>query len=210
MTSLTLTSVATSVTLVTATPLLLALAGLMTRRDRATATQWFAIGIALVGLTVLGGVDMGSREALLGDGLALLGAASMAAYLLLVRRHGGDLDVLAFAGVSCAVGAAVLLGGAWVAGIPMEVPTARAWLFIGLAALVPQIVGHGLLTWSLRHVSPTAVGLATVVEPIGATLLAWVWLGEAAGPWVLVGCAVTLAAVLVSVLGRAKAPGLGE
>lgn len=204
VTSLTLTSVAASVTLVTATPLLLALVASFTRRDRPSKRQWVAIGIAMLGLSILGGVDLDSPSALAGDALALLGAAAMAGYLLVVRRHGAHLDVLAFSGVSCAVGAALLLSAALAFGVAIEVPTTEAWIYIVLAALIPQILGHGMLTWALRHVSPTAVGLATVVEPVGATLLAWAWLGESVGLWVMVGCAITLTAVLVSYPRAAK------
>ncbi len=106
--------------------------------------------------------------------------------------------MLAFSGASCTVGAVLLLGTALAIGVPIAVPSTEAWVYIGLAALIPQIIGHGMLIWALRHVAPTAVGLATVVEPVGATFLAWVWLGESVGAWVVGGCAITLTAVLVS------------
>ncbi|MGE0791481.1 MAG: DMT family transporter [Sandaracinaceae bacterium] len=194
--SLELTSVASSVTLVTATPLLLAVIGLASRTDRPTGRHWLALGLATLGVTLIGWGDLStSRDALIGDGLALAGAAAMAAYLLIVRRLGEPLDVLAFGGVACAVGALALLVSGALAGVPLEV--ARGTLpYIALAALFPQLVGHSLLTWSLRHASPTEVGLATVGEPVGATILAWVILDETPAPIVLVGCAATLAAVV--------------
>ncbi len=69
-------------------------------------------------------------------------------------------------------------------------------------------MGHGLLTWSLRHTTPTVVALAILGEPVGSTLLAWAWLGEAAPAVVLVGCGVVLAA-LVLALSRPR-PGAGD
>ena len=78
--------------------------------------------------------------------------------------------------------------------------TRRAFYKNLLAALLPQLVGHTLLTWSVRHVRPTVVGMATVGEPVGAAILASVWPGieEAIAPQLAVGCAVTLAAVLLA------------
>jgi drug/metabolite transporter (DMT)-like permease len=197
--SLAMTSVASSVTLVTATPLLLAILSFATGRDRPSRWQWIAIALALVGLSLIGWADLSlSRDALLGDGLAFAGAAAMAFYLLIARSLGEDLDVLAFGGLATAFGALSLFAAAWIAGVPIAFASAESLLWIALAALLPQLVGHTLLTWSLRHATPTAVGIATVGEPVGATLLAWIWLGERVTPVIAAGCAITLAAVLLS------------
>ncbi|HJL15182.1 MAG TPA: DMT family transporter [Sandaracinaceae bacterium LLY-WYZ-13_1] len=199
VTSLSLTSVASSVTLVTATPLLLALLSFATGKDRPEGRHWLSIGLAVVGLTLIGWADLSfGAEALLGDALAFAGAAAMAFYLLVVRGLGEDLDVLAFGGVATLVGAAVLVLAALAAGVPLAFASLESAGWVALAALVPQLVGHNLLTWALRHATPTAVGIATVGEPVGATLLAWIWLGEPLDTLVGLGCAVTLIAVLLS------------
>lgn len=200
VTSLSMTSVAASVTLVTATPVLLAGAALVTGRDRPDRRHLWAIVLGLVGLVLIGGHDLGADgDALAGDALAIAGAASMAVFLLLVRRLGSDLDVWAFSGIACAVGAGILLACALVARVPIAVPSVEAFGWLAAAAIVPQLAGHGALTWALRHLRPTVVGMATVGEPVGATLLAWLWLGETVSAVVAIGCAVTIAAVLIAV-----------
>jgi len=206
VTSLGLTTVAASVTLVTATPLLLAVVALVTRRDEPDRRHWVAIGLALLGLGLIGGADFWSAAALAGDGLAFLGAAAMAAYLLLVRRQGKGLDVAAFTGIATAVGGACLLLAAVVAGVPIAFPSDEAFLFVVLSALVPQLVGHTLLTWALGHTRPTVVGLATVGEPVGSTLLGWLWLAEIPPAVTLLGCAVTVLAVGISITGGPGPP----
>lgn len=196
--SLDLTSVAASVTLVTATPLLLAVLGLATGRDRPEGRTWVALGLAAIGVTIIGGADLAtSPTALLGDGLAALGAAAMAAYLLVVRRLGA-LEVWSFMGVACAVGAAVLLGTSAALGLELRPASDEALLYLVLAAIIPQLVGHVLLTWSLRHTTPTVVGLSTLGEPVGSTALGWLWLSEAVTPWVGLGCLVVLAALALA------------
>ncbi len=199
VTSLTMTSIAASVTLATATPLLLAVIALVTGHDRPDRRHYFAIALALVGLGLIGGHDLAHGEALLGDGLALLGATAMTFYLLIARAHGSEIEVWSFSGVACGVGALALLAAAVVLGVPIAVPSTSAFGYLVLAALVPQIVGHGLLTWALRELRPMVIGLATVGEPVGATVLAFLIFGEVPAMQVVAGCAVTLAAVALAV-----------
>ncbi len=196
--SLNLTSVAASVTLVTATPIMLAVYGLFSRRDRPGKKLMFALILATLGVLCIGGHDLGhSSAAAAGDALALVGAIGMAGYMLLVRGL-GSIDTLAFMNIAVACSAIILLGLATLLGIFPLPQSPQAWGWLALAALIPQIVGHGILTWSLRHTTPTRVGLITVGEPVGAAALAWFWLGDTLSPEVLVGCAMTCAAVFMA------------
>ena len=206
--SLTLTSVASSVTLVTATPIILAVAAHVTGRDRAQRRTWIAIVVALSGMLFLGGTDLleSGSDALLGDGLALLGCAAMAAYMLIVRSLGDRIDPWAISVAACFVGALILWLTAIIMGVSLSVPSADAWLYLTLAALIPQLIGHGLITWSLRYLTPTLVGLATVAEPIGATVLAYFALQEALNPLAAVGCLVTLGAVIFALRSQPASP----
>lgn len=199
--SLQWTSVAASVTLVTATPLLLALIGSMRRRDRPTRREGIAIAITTVGVAIIGAADAStSTDALIGDALALVGAAGMALYLLVARELGEELDAVSFMGMSAGIGA-VVLALAWALLLPLApssgaLPSMNALLWIAMSALVPQLIGHTLLTRALHRATPTVVGLATCSEPVLSTLLAIPILGERPEPIVLLGCAVTLAGVL--------------
>jgi drug/metabolite transporter (DMT)-like permease len=199
--SLTLTSVAASVTLVTATPLALALIAWATHEDLPSRRQRGALALAVVGIGVIGWADLSlSAQALVGDALALLGALAMALYLWVVRRL-GEVDALAFMGAACGFGALALGAACLAAGVPLVVGS-DALVYLALAAAIPQLVGHTLLTWSVRHVTPTVAGLATLGEPVGAACLGYLWLGEAIAPLTALGCAVTLAALGVSLGSR--------
>jgi len=204
--SLERTSIAASVTLVASTPILLALLSLVTGKDRPSRSLWFAIGIAALGVTILGSAALGSDDgSLSGNGLALLGCAGMAAYLVLVRGLGPDLDPVAFSGVACAVGATLLLGSAAVLGIPLEVASSEALGWLVLAALIPQLVGHLVLTWALRYTTPTVVALSVTCEPVASTVLGIALLSQVPSPLAGLGCAVTLSAVVWAILaGRSK------
>jgi len=207
--SLELTSVAASVTIVTSTPLMLAGVAMITGRDKPTRRHWLAIALGLLGLCVLSvrGMHAASgTDELWGDALALLGAVAVVFYLLLVRRLGPNVPTMAFLGVPCAVGAILLLGAAAALDVPIEAASPRALMFIALAALVPQLIGHGALTYALGSLRPTVVGMATVGEPVVATLLAFLFLGEGLDALTALGCAITLGGVFVA-LSRGQASG---
>ena len=197
--SLNLTSVAASVTLVTTTPILLAVLSLFGRHDRPDRRLWMALATGVVGVSFIGGYDgLLAPGALVGDGLALLGAVAIAAYFLLSRRLGDEMDLWAYSGIATATGALTLGIAATVAGIPLSIPSMQVFGYLLLAALIPQLIGHSLLTWALRHATPTQVAMVVVGEPAGATLIAWVWLGDLVSVWVAAGCAITLAAVVIA------------
>ncbi len=197
--SIELTTVAASVTLVTATPILLVIYGWWSGRDRPTNALLTAITVSAIGMILIGGTDFGSGwRPLVGDALALAGAGAMAAYMVTVRRL-GHVDLGAFLTVAILVGSALLLTTATALGIPIRAASSEALFWLALAALIPQLIGHTLLTWCLRHSSPARVAMATVAEPAGATLIAWLWLGDTVSPMILLGCALTVGAVAISV-----------
>jgi drug/metabolite transporter (DMT)-like permease len=205
--SLDRTSVAASVTIVTATPLLLAVIAFARGRDRPTritalATVAAALGASLIGF---GDASSGGWGAVSGDLLALLGALAMAIYVLVVRDL-GPMPAIPFSGIAALSGAAILTLVVLVISPFTELtpPDERAFAFIALAALVPQIIGHGALTWALEHATPTEVGLATAIEPVIATALAWVVFAETPSAMVGVGATITLLSVAIGVVATGK------
>ena len=198
VTSLQYTSVAASVTLVTSTPLLLALWSLFSGKDRPSLGLIGPILLSFTGVMVISGADFRvSGVALWGDALALVGAVAMAAYMLWIRTL-KTFPVFAFSGIATGVGGVALLLGAWLRGVPLG-PSPEAWLFIGLAAAIPQLIGHTSITWSLRHTTPTVVGLATLIEPVVSALLAWLVFDETLPWYTASGCALTLLGVAAAI-----------
>src|SRR5699024_11543462 len=51
-------------------------------------------------------------------------------------------------------------------------------IFLALA-IVPTFLGHTLFNWALKWVSTSTISMATVFEPIGASILAYIILQEA-------------------------------
>ena len=83
-----------------------------------------------------------------------------------------------------------------------EIPSARAGFWILMAALVPQLIGHTTLTWTLKYLPPTGVAIAAVSEPVVSTLLGVVVLDEGVGRAAALGCGITIFGVALAATQR--------
>lgn len=211
--SLGLVPVALSVTAVTTTPLLLAVVGLVTGRDRPSPRTLVALAFGGGGLAVMAvaaGAGPAGGDTGWGVALAVTGAAAMGLYLLLARRATslggatGARSSLAFAGQAALIGGLLLLGAAAMAGVRLGFASVDELLVVAGAAAVPQLVGHTLLTWAVGRTDPTRVALATLGEPVLAGLLAWGVLGESLSGLAIVGGLMTLLAVGVALAEGAR------
>ena len=189
--SLRYTSVASSVVLVTLNPLLLALAGFIIWGERLTRRLGIGIALAITGSVCIAGHDFQSGSAhtdsaLFGDLLALCGAVMMSAYLLCGRFARPYMSLPRYAGLVYSCAAVLLWTVCLVTSSPILNYSGRTYLILLLLGLGPQLIGHTILNWALAYLSPTVVALAILAEPLGASLLAWLFLGESVS-W-LQGC----------------------
>ena len=68
----------------------------------------------------------------------------------------------------------------------------------------PGFVGHGLLNWTSRRVPVHFVSLVGLLEPLGATLLAWIVLRAGITPREALGEAILLVGAGLAMLQAAK------
>ncbi len=200
--SLRMTSVTASTALVATTPLwTLAIEALRGRRPR----RGVVVGAvcAFAGVLAITGFDASSsRQALVGDALALAGGVAAAVYTLLgssVRRTTSTATYTAVAYSVCAV---LLLPVSLVAGQPLVGYSARTWLELAALTLSAQLLGHSLLNRALRVAGATTVALAILLEVPGASLLAWAFWGQQPPVATVPGALLVLAGLAVVVRSR--------
>ncbi len=198
ITSLSLTSVASSVVFVHVDPVFVALVSNFALGERVTRRVAAGMGVAFAGAVIIAVGDMGlGGGSLLGDALSLVGAIALGTYILAGRRLRQSLDLTTYVTPVYAVSAIALTLGGVAVGAPMlgyDVPILAMFAAI---ALVPMIFGHTLYNWALRWISAPVVSVSLLGEPVGASILALLLLGEAPGPLTIVGGAVTLAGILL-------------
>jgi drug/metabolite transporter (DMT)-like permease len=199
--SLAYTSVASSAALVSTSPLWVGLASLLIFRERLGLAALAGIIATLVGTALIGLSDSaGSAQpnATLGNGLALLGAATMTGYLLIGRDLRRRLSVLAYIYVVYSTAAAILLGWSLLAGqAPLGLSPYAYLLLLGLA-LGPQLLGHTAFNYALSALSATFVAVAILGEPLGSALLALLIFGETFAPLQLAGFVLLLLGIFLA------------
>jgi drug/metabolite transporter (DMT)-like permease len=202
--SLSMTTVAASIALVTTTPIWTALAARIAG-VRLPATVWWGLVLAIVGAALIAGVDVTvSWRAVAGDGLALLGAIAAGGYVLAGARARERLATSAYTVVCYSVCAFVLAVAALVVGVPLAGFSARDWWLIAGITVVAQLLGHTLLNLVLSSVGPTVVSLAVLLEVPGSLLVALVLLQQAPPLLALPGMAAVVVGVALVV--RASRP----
>ena len=78
------------------------------------------------------------------------------------------------------------------------------YLWLLLIALVPQAIGHSIFNWALKYLSAAFVSIALIGEPIGAIILAMIFLNEYPTPIELTGGGLILLGILVAALNEKK------
>jgi drug/metabolite transporter (DMT)-like permease len=192
--SLEYTSVASSVVLVTTTPIWVALFSPVVLKEKPGRMTIIGLIVAILGGMVVsmaqecslvsGGISCAfineplHANALLGNILALVGAVCAALYLILGRilRKTVNLTVYIYCVFSCA--ALFLLFFVMISGQSFYPYPLAAYGFCLALAVFPQLIGHSSLNWALAYLPIGFVAIALLGEPVGSTILAAIFLKE--------------------------------
>jgi drug/metabolite transporter (DMT)-like permease len=207
--SLGMTSVASSVVLVSMGPVFVALGSWTLLRE--TPGRMTAVGVAMaaVGSVIIGWGDLGHGYAkLVGDLLAVLGGVMVAGYLVIGRRVRARRSLPVYIALVYGSAMVTLLFIALLAGKPLLGFSLPAYGWMAALGLVPQLIGHSTLNWALRHLSATFVAAITLTEPMGASILAYLVLGERITALTLLGGVLILAGIYVASRSEQAAGGL--
>jgi drug/metabolite transporter (DMT)-like permease len=220
ITSLEFISVSSSVILVTTTPLWVALLSPVVLKEKVSSRFYWGMAVAIiggiciaisspcrlssVGLRCSGSVFERGSQTLWGMALALFGAWMASGYMLIGRKMRLKMDNLSYTTAVYTVSAIVLilvviLRGEKVLGYSPQIYA----LFVALA-VIPQLLGHSVLNYSLEVLPATVVSMALLGEPIGSTILAVIFLNEIPSTLEIIGGIFILLGIVISVLPESK------
>jgi drug/metabolite transporter (DMT)-like permease len=205
--SLAWTSVAASATLVQTQPIFVAMGAVALLGERVDRRTVLGIVIALAGATMLSVTQQGDAlptggDAVLGNVLAIAGGVMGAAYLLAGRSLRQRLSTVPYVTIVYATCACVLLLVVIARGHPLFGYPAVEWGLFAAMAIGPGLAGHTVVNWALEHVESTVVSVTLLGEPVGATLLAVLLLGEVPTVQVVGGGLVVLLGIAVTSVSR--------
>jgi drug/metabolite transporter (DMT)-like permease len=213
--SLEYTTVASSVVLVSTSPLFVALVSPVLLKEPINPNLRYALALSLIGTLIIAVSDtcitadqfrcptvksLLEGEAIKGDILAIGGALSGAGYMLIGRKVRGQLSLLPYITLVYGIAAIVLiilvaLAGQQMIGFP---PIVYLWFL--LLAIFPQLVGHSSINWALRFLTAAFVSITLLGEPIGSSILALVIFQESPSWLMLVGAGLILSGIVIASL----------
>jgi drug/metabolite transporter (DMT)-like permease len=199
--SLKYTSVASSVVLVTTHPIFVGIGGWFFLKERIGLNLIFGIAFSVLGSGLISYGDMSlSKEALMGDGFALLGAISASGYLLVGRKMRKDRDLISYIFPVYSTAGLILILFALIFQEPFfgYSSSTYLYLYLFLLALIPQLMGHTTFNWALKYLPASMVAIARLGEPIGSTLLAYFILGEGLTILKVLGGVFIFAGILIA------------
>ena len=196
-------------------PVLVTLYARFVLRERVRPRMWGGLALALVGLSLIAQIWSGARLDLIGASAALGAATALAIYYLAGERLLRSRDAVSLTtwglGFASLVGAVLspwwtfpwrLLPGhatvtAFHASLQLPLWVLDTWLVL-LGTVLPFL----MVVACLRHLRAAQAGMVGMTEPVVASIVAFVVLGESLTPMQLLGGTVVLIAVVLAQTAR--------
>jgi drug/metabolite transporter (DMT)-like permease len=173
-----LTSVATGTALAALQPIFAALfvrilGGRITRR------VWIGMIVAFVGVLVITGVDFQiSKDAFIGDLVAIACAALAAIYTIIGSRVRETMSTATYTSIVYLTCVIFSISISVIAGVQLWGFPKVEWLYLIALIIGAQIMGHTILNFTLKSVSPVIASTVVFFEVPVSALLAFWWIGQ--------------------------------
>jgi len=176
VTSLNYTSIASSVILVTAHPILVGPVSHFFFKERLSIINSIGIIVSVAGVIILVLLNRQPEgeiiDPLKGNILAILGGVMAGLYILGGRKVRKTVSVASYAFIVYGISTVILLFLCIIFSSELiNISVTDFEIFI-VMAIVAGLLGHTLYNWSLKHVRASLASVALLGEPIGSTLWA--------------------------------------
>ncbi|KJD42221.1 DMT family transporter [Paenibacillus terrae] len=193
MESLVYTSVASSMVILSLQPLFVMMGSYFMFRERANILTILCLIAALFGSIIIAWGDIGvSKEALIGDGLSLLGTILVSAYMLAGQKVSHKIDANLYSVIVFFLGGSVMLIYNLLNNYSLIEYDSSDWMYFFLLAVIPTIFGQYIFNLLLKSMGATTVSVGIIGEPVLAIILAYLFLGEIISVFQFIGGMITL------------------
>jgi len=189
-------TVTTAIILVYTYPAIVTLLSRLFFKERLERWKLLALALTLAGVFLVAQGYAPERLILNLKGalLALTTAAGIAFYNLMGKRLLGGLNPWTLTLYGFLFGGLFLTGWRSWQGLPTDYPL-LAWALILVLAIFPSILAYGLYLKALKLLEASRAAITATLEPVLASLLAFIILGERIAPWQILGGLLVLAGV---------------
>ena len=186
------TSIAHNAVIFATLPFIAALLGWIFVKELPSREAILASLIGMVGVVVM--VGFSSDGALVGDILSFLGTASMAASIIIVRRH-PTVNIAAGAVIASFVSGVIVLPFADLSAV-----TPTHFLYLVLFGLLNASAGLTLFSLGSRRLPPIETALISLMDTPLSPFWVWLAFGEKIGPQTMIGGLIVLFAVVLHIV----------
>lgn len=183
-------------------PIWIFLAALIHLKEKLIWRQALGIAVAMVGIFIIvseGGLDLGS-EYLFGDLLIMICVIAWAYYTIigkpLVEKYGA-LRITAYAII---IGSLFYMPFGLYRAISFDysqVPLSSWWSII-YTAIGTSVFCYTLWYWVLKYMEASRIAVYHNLQPILATIIAFIWLGEPVGATFIIGSSIAILGVVIA------------
>jgi drug/metabolite transporter (DMT)-like permease len=195
-------------------PILVLLLARAIKIEALTTAKIAGMALAFTGAAILAaenGFDLRRSPTLSGDLITLLGTTCFTFYVVLSKRVASKYDSIEMNAVNVLASAIVLLPLAiflavhrgW-KSVPWE-----GWMGLLYMAAISSVAAYTLFYWALRYMEASRVAAVNYFQPIGAILVAALFLREVPTRHLLLGGALILLGVYLAERGKAAAANVG-
>ena len=164
-------------------------------RQRIPRAVWGGVAVALAGLALLSGVDVGSST---GDLLVLASTAAQALQIVMVERYASRFDPLALTFVEMVV-ALVAFGAVAVALGDLSVPQGTTvWAALLVTGIFASALAYLIQVWAQRRISATRIALVFSLETVWAGFFGYLLANDRLGALGWTGCGLILAGIVLA------------
>jgi drug/metabolite transporter (DMT)-like permease len=172
------TSVPSSVVLVAMDPIFVAILSPLFLHEKISLKIGIAVLLGVIGASIIASQGLGSFAVTQGNLLALGGAACAGGYLIVGRKIRPQVSLIAYIYIMYTIAALILLVTTLITGHRFSGYLPKAYLFMILLGLGPQLVGHSSFNWALKYLTAPIVAMGILGEPVGTTILSWLILKQ--------------------------------
>jgi len=193
ITSLKLTSVASSVILVAIHPVIVGPISHYFLKERLSKFNIFGIIIAIFGVIILVygnyGLSSITIDTMEGNLLALLGGIAAGFYIIGGRKIRKTTSLIPYTFIVYGTSTITLFFICLFLSAPIYNVNVRDFQLILIMAIVSGILGHTLYNWVLKYIRTSIVSVALLGEPLGSTLFAYAipWINQIPSNYTLIG-----------------------
>lgn len=198
------------ITIIYATnPIYTAIFGYLFIKEKFSSKFILAFAFSILGIVIASYGSVTTKGSLLGVFLIFLAAVFYSAYMVYSKHNRTNVDNAVYSFylnlMTCLIGLVFVLLGSSFMNTKDFIPTVPfEWFILFLLALFPSLLGHSLMTYSVKHFNLNFISCFKLFSPLFASFLAYLFFKEEITEYIILGFSFVAIGVLFALPWKKK------